>query len=240
MPEAKGRPTFPVRKARVGALLAIGLLLLAYAVYKVGSVFDVFASRYELHALVPSALGLREGAPVTLAGQRVGQVQSIDFIPVEQRRPDANLNVTLAVNERVRDQIRRDSRAFFRMQGLLGDKYVDIAPGTAGAAILQPGDTLAVGESVDIELFMERAALAAAAAQHRPHVHPAPRAPPAPAPRPPPPALRRSPRPPARRDAPPRRRGRAGDGLIAHPRRHRLRLLDARPRLQGARPVERR
>ncbi|NLG62568.1 MAG: MCE family protein [Candidatus Cloacimonetes bacterium] len=165
MPEAKGRPTFPVRKARVGALLAIGLLLLAYAVYKVGSVFDVFASRYELHALVPSALGLREGAPVTLAGQRVGQVQSIDFIPVEQRRPDANLNVTLAVNERVRDQIRRDSRAFFRMQGLLGDKYVDIAPGTAGAAILQPGDTLAVGESVDIELFMERAALAIDEAQ---------------------------------------------------------------------------
>lgn len=165
MAEVKRRPTFPVRRARVAALVAIGVLMLAFAVYQVGSVFDVFASRYQLHALVPSALGLREGAPVTLAGQRIGQVESIDFIPVEQRRADANLNVTLAVSEDVREQIRRDSRAFFRMQGLLGDKYVDIAPGTAGAAILQPGDTLIVGESVDIEQFMERAALAIDEAQ---------------------------------------------------------------------------
>src|SRR5690606_19384197 len=97
--------------------------------------------------------------------QRIGQVQRIDFIPLDQRRDSANLNVTLALNEDVRDQIRRDSRAFFRMQGLLGDKYVDIAPGTAGAAILQPGDTLVVGQSVDIEQFMERAALAIDEAQ---------------------------------------------------------------------------
>lgn len=165
MAEANRRPTFPVRRARVAALVAIGVLLLAFAVYQVGSVFDVFASRYQLHALVPSAFGLREGAPVTLAGQRIGQVERIDFIPVEQRRADANLNVTLAVSEDVREQIRRDSRAFFRMQGLLGDKYVDIAPGTAGAAILQPGDTLIVGESVDIEQFMERAAVAIDEAQ---------------------------------------------------------------------------
>ena len=165
MAEANRSPTFPVRKARVAALILLGTLLLIFAVYQVGRVFDVFASRYELHALVPSALGLREGAPVTLAGQRIGQVERIEFIPVDRRPGDANLKVTLAVNEDVREQIRRDSRAFFRMQGLLGDKYVDIAPGTAGAAILQAGDTLVVGQSVDIEQFMERAALAIDEAQ---------------------------------------------------------------------------
>lgn len=165
MADANRRSTFNARKVRVAALVVIGTLLLIYAIYQVGRVFDVFASRYELHALVPSALGLREGAPVTLAGQRIGQVQRIDFIPLDQRRDSANLNVTLALNEDVRDQIRQDSRAFFRMQGLLGDKYVDIAPGSAGAAILQPGDTLIVGESVDIEMFMERAAVAIDEAQ---------------------------------------------------------------------------
>ncbi len=164
MPETIRRSTAP-RQIRVAALILVGALLLVFAVFQVGRLFDVFASRYELRALVPSALGLREGAPVTLAGQRIGQVASIDFIPVERRSGAANLEVTLAVNEDVRDQIRRDSRAFFRTQGLLGDKYVDIAPGSAGAAILEPGDTLPVGESVDIEQFMERAATAIDEAQ---------------------------------------------------------------------------
>lgn len=157
MPETIRRSTIP-RQVRVAALVLVGTLMLVYAIFQVGKLFDVFASRYELRALVPSALGLREGAPVTLAGQRIGQVSSIEFIPVAQRSAGANLEITLAVNENVREQIRRDSRAFFRTQGLLGDKYVDIAPGTAGAAILQAGDTLAVGETVDIEQFMERAA----------------------------------------------------------------------------------
>ena len=39
----------------------IGILLLAYGTYRVGKVFDVFSSRYELAMLVPSVLGLRDG-----------------------------------------------------------------------------------------------------------------------------------------------------------------------------------
>ncbi len=159
------RRTFEWHQARIAAIIVVGALLLIFSVYQVGKIFDVFASRYELRALVPTALGLREGAPVTLAGQRIGQVSSIEFIPVERRRGADNLTITLAVNEEVREQIRRDSRAFFRTQGLLGDKYVDIAPGSAGSAILQPGDTLEVGESVDIEGFMNRAVLAIDQAQ---------------------------------------------------------------------------
>ena len=159
------RRNFEWRHVRVAALMVVGLLLLLYSVYQVGKIFDVFASRYEIRALVPSALGLREGAPVTLAGQRVGQVTRIEFIPIERKRDDNNLALTLALSVDVRDQIRRDSRAFFRTQGLLGDKYVDIEPGSSGAAILQPGDTLAVGESVDIEQFMTKAALAMDQAQ---------------------------------------------------------------------------
>ncbi|MGH7443315.1 MAG: MlaD family protein, partial [Longimicrobiales bacterium] len=165
MAQSVRRRTFEWRQARVAGLVVVGILLLIYSVYQVGKIFDVFASRYELRALVPSALGLREGAPVTLAGQRIGQVARIDFIAVENRRGDDNLTITLAVSEEVREQIRRDSRAFFRTQGLLGDKFVDIAPGSSGAAILQPGDTLAVGESVDIEQFMNRAAMAIDQAQ---------------------------------------------------------------------------
>ncbi len=154
------RRTFEWRQARVIGLVVIGILLLLYGAYRVGEVFDVFSSRYELVTLVPSALGLREGAPVTLAGQRVGQVKSIDFIPVDEKFGTTNLAVRLAIANDVQEQIRADSRAFLRTQGLLGDKLVDIQPGTPRSRILQEGDTLAAGRSMDVESFLAEAAAA--------------------------------------------------------------------------------
>jgi phospholipid/cholesterol/gamma-HCH transport system substrate-binding protein len=146
------------RQVRVAALILVASLLLVYAVYRVGAVFDIFARRYEIATFVPSGLGLREGAPVTLAGQRVGQVSRIEFIPVQQKVGDNNLRVILAVAHDVQDQIRTDSRAYLRTQGLLGDKFVDIAPGSSGARILQPGDTILAGRSIDLDEFLIQAA----------------------------------------------------------------------------------
>jgi phospholipid/cholesterol/gamma-HCH transport system substrate-binding protein len=148
------------RQIRVAGLILLGSLLLVYAVYRVGQVMDVFARRYEITTLVPSALGLREGAPVTLAGQRIGQVRRIEFIPVHQKVGESNLRLTLAISQEVQDQIRLDSRAFLRTQGLLGDRFVDIAPGSSGARILQDGDTIAMGRSVDVDEFITQAAAA--------------------------------------------------------------------------------
>jgi phospholipid/cholesterol/gamma-HCH transport system substrate-binding protein len=153
-----GRGGTEWKQVRVAGLIVLAILLGLYATYRVGKVFDVFASRYELTTLAPTALGLREGAPVTLAGQRIGQVKSIDFIPINRKTGGNNLRITIAVANEVQEQIRADSRAFLRTQGLLGDKFVDIAPGSSGARILQAGDTLATGESLDLDQFLTLAA----------------------------------------------------------------------------------
>jgi phospholipid/cholesterol/gamma-HCH transport system substrate-binding protein len=130
------------REARVGALIVVALALLAYGVFRIGEIFDVFEDRYELVTLFPNAAGLREGSPVTLAGQRVGQVKRIEFIPVDEKRGGNHVALTLAVAEEVQEHIREDSQARLRTQGLLGERFVDVSPGTPGARVLQPGDTL--------------------------------------------------------------------------------------------------
>jgi phospholipid/cholesterol/gamma-HCH transport system substrate-binding protein len=154
------RGNFGTRQVRVIALAVVGTLLLAYGAYRVGKVFDVFSSRYEVVTLVPSVLGLREGAPVTLAGQRIGQVKEIVFIPVGDKIGENNLRLTLALARDVREQVRGDSRAYLRTQGLLGDKFVDISPGSPGEAVVLEGDTLVAGESLDLEQFLAQAATA--------------------------------------------------------------------------------
>lgn len=94
-----------------------------------------------------------------LAGQDVGKVETIEFVPIAQRAaPDQVLLITMAINTTVRDHIRGDSEARIRTQGLLGDKVIDISPGTQAESILEPGDTLPSAVAIDYEQMLGSAA----------------------------------------------------------------------------------
>lgn len=145
-------------EVRVGALILAALGLLASAIFFVGEVGDVFGERYRLVSLMRSGAGLVPGASVQLAGQNVGQVERIDWIPPEERREqEAAVAVWMAVNREVQNQIRSDSEARLRTQGLLGDRVVDIRPGSPEADVLQPGDTLMSTAPLDYQEILEQA-----------------------------------------------------------------------------------
>ena len=89
------RSAFEWRQVRVAALILFGLLLLIWGIYRVGKIFDVFADRYTIVTLLPNVAGLREGALVALAGQRIGKVDAIEFIPLPRKRDGNHLLVKL-------------------------------------------------------------------------------------------------------------------------------------------------
>jgi phospholipid/cholesterol/gamma-HCH transport system substrate-binding protein len=142
---------------RVGAIIVAALLILGLAAYKLGQAANLFAKRYELIVYLPNANGLRQGGSVTLAGQLVGTVKEIEFLPVDYDTT-RNLRITARIDRRLREQIRRDSEARLRTMGLLGDKVLDISPGTPQFAVLEPGDTLRVATAMDYEAVLAKAA----------------------------------------------------------------------------------
>ena len=152
------RKGFDWGRIRVAALIVVALALLAFAVYKAGQIFDVFADRYELVTLLPNASGLREGGAVAVGGQRVGTIEAIEFIPLEEQHGGNHLRLRLSLSEEVQEQVRADSRGMVRLQGFLGDKFFDITPGTPGAPILMPGDTLLSETPIDLDVVLARAA----------------------------------------------------------------------------------
>jgi phospholipid/cholesterol/gamma-HCH transport system substrate-binding protein len=145
-------------QVRVGLVLVLSMVVLAFGIYQVGRLFDVFASRYSLFTLVENSAGLASGAPVTLAGQRVGQIDEVRFIPVEERVGNANIRIRFSINRNIQDQIREDSYAVLRTQGLLGDRYIDISPGSPSGRMLAEGDLIAARPALDIEQVVEAAA----------------------------------------------------------------------------------
>ncbi|TFG66752.1 MAG: MCE family protein [Gemmatimonadales bacterium] len=142
-------------QVRVGVFLIIALAMGATALVLIGRTGNVFGERYQLVTLVRSAAGLVPGAEVQLAGQAVGQVDRVVLI-LPENRPEGGqaVAVWLDVNLAVQAQIRDDSRAQVRTQGLLGDRLIDIRPGSAGARILQDGDTVQAASSVDFDALI--------------------------------------------------------------------------------------
>ena len=137
-------------QVRVGIAVTVALVVLAVSIFFIGETGAIFGERYHLTTLMPSASGLIEGAGVRLAGQDVGKVEAIEFVPIAQRRdPEHVLRLNLAIDLRVRDLIRQDSEARIRTLGLLGDKIIDVTPGTPDAPILEDGDTLQSAAAID-------------------------------------------------------------------------------------------
>ena len=144
---------------RVGLVLIVALAVLALSVLFIGQIGDVFGTRYSLVTLMESASGLVRGAQVQVAGQNVGQVERVEFIRPEDR-PDSGeaIAVWLGVSVTVQDQIRADSRARVRTEGLLGDRLIDIEPGSPGSAVLADGDTLQSAPALSYEELLGQAA----------------------------------------------------------------------------------
>ena len=126
----------------VGAFVLAGVLALAYLSIQLGGL-DIFdAGTYEVSAKFTNATGLRRGAPVEMAGVRVGRVSGIALDGEDAR-------LTLRLDESLR--LSRDSIASIRTKGILGDKYVSLSQGGAEKFIPPGGRIRETEPPIDIE-----------------------------------------------------------------------------------------
>lgn len=126
----------------VGAFVLAGVLALAYLSIQLGGL-DIFdAGTYEVSAKFTNATGLRRGAPVEMAGVRVGRVSGIALDGEDAR-------LTLRLDESLR--LSRDSIASIRTKGILGDKYVSLSQGGAEELIPPGGRIRETEPPIDIE-----------------------------------------------------------------------------------------
>ncbi len=85
----------------------------------------------------PFVGNLAKGAPVKVAGIKVGKIEEIRFLagkydPKVKRRVYVRLKVW--VEERARKAIRTDSEFYINTEGVLGEQYLEITPGSVGDA----------------------------------------------------------------------------------------------------------
>jgi phospholipid/cholesterol/gamma-HCH transport system substrate-binding protein len=92
-----------------------------------------------LRSYFDNAQGLREGAPVRLAGVDIGNVTRVKVV---NGKPMTPVEVTMKVNTKYSFNLRKDSVTLMSTAGILGETYVDINSSTAKGPLATDGDTL--------------------------------------------------------------------------------------------------
>ncbi|MCU0626892.1 MAG: MlaD family protein, partial [Gemmatimonadaceae bacterium] len=134
---------------RVGLFVAVALGLLGLGVLRLGTGTGLFTRQVSLVAVLPDGLGLRAGGQVLIAGQPAGTIGAVRVLP-PGRDTTPRVLAELGIDASRFTLLRRDARARVRALGLLGDRVLDLAPGTATSAALVEGDTLVVAGFADL------------------------------------------------------------------------------------------
>ncbi|HEY3426959.1 MAG TPA: MlaD family protein [Negativicutes bacterium] len=134
-------------EAKVGAVTLIGLLLLAFMIMQLG-VFTFGEKGYPIQAVFSQVGGLKEGNVVRYSGVEVGHVRGVQIAP-------DGVQVTLIINPGVK--IPEGSKFSIGTDGLLGEKFVNIAPPPSTSGFLSPRSVVRGEETKGLEEMMASA-----------------------------------------------------------------------------------
>lgn len=139
------------REIKVGLFVFVAFILLTVIIFSISD-FYTMEPKYNLRIQFSFANGVQVGAPVRLVGVNVGEVRSIRVYRDETRqRMQAEVGIRLNQEARLEE----DSTAYINTLGLIGEKYVEIVPGTPGARIVAGGEILKGKDSIPTEMLME-------------------------------------------------------------------------------------
>lgn len=139
---------------KVGIFMLIGVAILFIIVFSIGDI-NLSKTGYKIKVLFNFASGIGPTAPVRLAGVGVGQVQGIHIIYDEkEKRTKAELTAWISDNAKIEE----DAEVTINTLGLLGEKYLEIFPGTMGKPILKNNDTIIGKDPVSMEKVTENLA----------------------------------------------------------------------------------
>ena len=133
---------------RVGLTVVVASIILMVLIFLMSGTGGWFTSKIHLTAFIDNAGGLRQGAPVRLAGVDIGNVTKIQVIPGKPLTP---VQVSMKVANTYAFALHKDSVAMLATAGVLGETFVDIDSSTATGPGVQDGDTLNAKSVPDIQ-----------------------------------------------------------------------------------------
>jgi len=148
-------------EAKVGLLVVATAILVVLFSWLIG-VENPFRQSYSFYVTYNFAGGVDVGSPVRVSGIKVGRVEKIDFFtpikdskvslkepgsadsaPDDEQKEFIPVRLKISVRKEATRGIKRDSRFYVNLAGIIGERYIEVTPGTIGAPALKNGEEVA-------------------------------------------------------------------------------------------------
>ncbi|MGA3104102.1 MAG: MlaD family protein [Terriglobales bacterium] len=143
------------RAARLGAFIVVTLAILVTGVFIIGGKQYLFSPTYRLKAQFDNVMGLDAGGDVRVGGVHSGTVRTIEL----PHKPGDKVTIVMDLDKSTHEIIKRDSVATIETEGLLGNQYLAISFGSATAADVRDGDTIASIPPLDMAGIFQKASV---------------------------------------------------------------------------------
>jgi phospholipid/cholesterol/gamma-HCH transport system substrate-binding protein len=117
---------------KIGLLSIFAIVVASIFIFLLGGQGGFFWQQYSLKSMFTNTAGLKEGAPVRVAGVEVGSVEALNFV-------GDKVEVVMKINEDMRPRITSTSTASLGSVSLLGEAAVDITASSGGSPIPEWG-----------------------------------------------------------------------------------------------------
>jgi len=137
---------------KVGLVITAAVAALLWASFSGGGT-SIFEDKVIYQAYFANVNGLVSGAPVWISGVEVGNVASMEFVNIDSAR---QILVKIRIVKKVQKMITTDAKVMIGTIGLLGDKYIEITPGTLTNPVLKEGEFIPTASAGDLSAVLEQ------------------------------------------------------------------------------------
>lgn len=128
-------------ETKVGLLALAATILIVTFAYMMGLV-SPFSNTHSLNVMYNYAGGIEEGSPVRVMGIKVGKVRKIIFEPgyKSAQGEEVKLRMEITIDKKAWSTLRKDSKFFINLAGVIGEKFLEISPGSTESEEFNDGD----------------------------------------------------------------------------------------------------
>ena len=137
----------------VGMFVIVGFILLTVLVFFVSGVY-VFRPGYKINIMYEYVSILDKGAPVRMAGVRIGEVDKVDLV-YDSEQGLTRVKVRLFIEKGI--EIRENYTFYIRGTHILSEPHIEVSPNPGNAPVLKDGALIQGDNPIPLESLITKA-----------------------------------------------------------------------------------
>jgi len=129
----------------VGLIGIVFLFLSIFVLIYLGIKKDLFSKRITYYVIAQSGENIERGIPVKLSGFKIGEVVELYLTQIDY------IKIKIRVLERYKKWFRQDTQVILDQEGIIGNPYLKVIPGSKKSPVLPPKSTIKLAKVAGIK-----------------------------------------------------------------------------------------